>query len=485
VSDPSPELPFLLYLLPPSRRLPIRSRGLFFFHDERRQLIGFCFICIWYNEIDLASQSSSTVWLTPRSAFPSLACYYAHSASVPLCSLLLGRHCVFLVLPPRFLSSTCSWLLFQHFACVRLSCCTLGACVVLLHFAYVRLSCCFQSRSTFAYSSCCQILVPSSQDALLPPQCPKISSRSSALSDYTTTSLITASGIFVLDPVSLPTVKSGNLCVFSSRLPSITARTTSGSLWVMQRRSASTSLWFGTFKFLILFYWFLITEDENKAREAEAAEFTELCSAVKDGLGDKVEKVVIPNRISDSPCVLVTGQFGWSSNMVSVLPKLSEKHFLNFCFRIGMYHESTSPPWFSNVIHIWHRRRHSNWTLREIKTRKMTFGMAGGTYSHSLHIPITRFDLQNMPVFCDSEVGDQWAVGGRSVGKSVGDQCGSRWAMSGRWVGDEFKNFLNLKYFTHLDFNKNLKCFFFGDLITYYIYKYKCKNFLFFKNKKT
>jgi molecular chaperone HtpG len=86
------------------------------------------------------------------------------------------------------------------------------------------------------------------------------------------------------------------------------------------------------------------TDDEEKAREAEAAEFIELCSAMKDALGDKVEKVVIPNRISDSPCVLVTGQFGWSSNMVSVLPKLSEKHFLNFCFKIGTYHESTSPP---------------------------------------------------------------------------------------------------------------------------------------------
>ena len=60
------------------------------------------------------------------------------------------------------------------------------------------------------------------------------------------------------------------------------------------------------------------TDEEKKAREAEIAEFTDLCSAVKDALGDKVEKVIISNRISDSPCVLVTGQFGWSSNMVSI-----------------------------------------------------------------------------------------------------------------------------------------------------------------------
>jgi molecular chaperone HtpG len=54
------------------------------------------------------------------------------------------------------------------------------------------------------------------------------------------------------------------------------------------------------------------TEEEKKDREKEVVEFSELCTRVKDALGDKVEKVV-SNRIIDSPCVLVTGQFGWSS----------------------------------------------------------------------------------------------------------------------------------------------------------------------------
>ncbi|KIK06565.1 hypothetical protein K443DRAFT_674223 [Laccaria amethystina LaAM-08-1] len=61
------------------------------------------------------------------------------------------------------------------------------------------------------------------------------------------------------------------------------------------------------------------TEEEKKAREAEVAEYQELCSTVKDALGDKVEKVVVSNRITDSPCVLVTGQFGWSSNMERIM----------------------------------------------------------------------------------------------------------------------------------------------------------------------
>ena len=57
------------------------------------------------------------------------------------------------------------------------------------------------------------------------------------------------------------------------------------------------------------------TDEEKKAREEEAKQFDDLCKAVKEALGEKVEKVVVSNRISDSPCVLVTGQFGWTSNI--------------------------------------------------------------------------------------------------------------------------------------------------------------------------
>ena len=56
------------------------------------------------------------------------------------------------------------------------------------------------------------------------------------------------------------------------------------------------------------------TEEEKKQHKEEATQFNELCTIVKDALGDKVEKVIVSNRITDSPCVLVTGQFSWSSN---------------------------------------------------------------------------------------------------------------------------------------------------------------------------
>ncbi|WIA09924.1 hypothetical protein OEZ86_000091 [Tetradesmus obliquus] len=61
------------------------------------------------------------------------------------------------------------------------------------------------------------------------------------------------------------------------------------------------------------------TEDEKKAKEELAAKFEPLCRLMKDILGDKVEKVVVGDRIVDSPCVLVTGEYGWSANMERIM----------------------------------------------------------------------------------------------------------------------------------------------------------------------
>jgi molecular chaperone HtpG len=61
------------------------------------------------------------------------------------------------------------------------------------------------------------------------------------------------------------------------------------------------------------------TEEEKKAFEEAKAKTEGLCTIIKEVLGDKVEKVVVSNRLSDSPCVLVTGEYGWSANMERIM----------------------------------------------------------------------------------------------------------------------------------------------------------------------
>jgi len=61
------------------------------------------------------------------------------------------------------------------------------------------------------------------------------------------------------------------------------------------------------------------TDEEKKKAEEEKAKSENLLKLVKDILGDKVEKVVLSNRIVDSPCVLVTGEYGWSANMERIM----------------------------------------------------------------------------------------------------------------------------------------------------------------------
>jgi molecular chaperone HtpG len=61
------------------------------------------------------------------------------------------------------------------------------------------------------------------------------------------------------------------------------------------------------------------SEDEKKKQEELKEKFEGLCKVIKEVLGDRVEKVIVSDRVVDSPCCLVTGEYGWTANMERIM----------------------------------------------------------------------------------------------------------------------------------------------------------------------
>jgi molecular chaperone HtpG len=61
------------------------------------------------------------------------------------------------------------------------------------------------------------------------------------------------------------------------------------------------------------------TDAEKKLFEESKTALENFSKFIKEILGDKIDKVNVSNRLSDSPCVLVTSEYGWTANMERIL----------------------------------------------------------------------------------------------------------------------------------------------------------------------
>jgi len=58
---------------------------------------------------------------------------------------------------------------------------------------------------------------------------------------------------------------------------------------------------------------------KKKTLEDLKASYEPVCKKIKEILDAKVEKVCVGFRMEDSPCVLVTSEFGWTANMERIM----------------------------------------------------------------------------------------------------------------------------------------------------------------------
>ncbi|XP_054731715.1 heat shock protein 83 [Anastrepha obliqua] len=84
-------------------------------------------------------------------------------------------------------------------------------------------------------------------------------------------------------------------------------------------------------------------EAEKKKREEDKAKFESLCKLMKSILDNKIEKVVVSNRLVESPCCIVTSQFGWSANMERIMKAQALRDTSTMGYMAGKKHLEINP----------------------------------------------------------------------------------------------------------------------------------------------
>ena len=89
-------------------------------------------------------------------------------------------------------------------------------------------------------------------------------------------------------------------------------------------------------------------EEETAAFTKLQEEYTSFCEKIKEILSNKVEKVVITDRLQDVPCCIVTGQFGWSANMERIMRSQALNDTTSMSYMIGKKNMEINP--YHNII---------------------------------------------------------------------------------------------------------------------------------------
>merc|ERR1712072_341307 len=84
-------------------------------------------------------------------------------------------------------------------------------------------------------------------------------------------------------------------------------------------------------------------EEEKKKREEDKTRYETLCKVMKDILDKKVEKVVVSNRLVNSPCRIVTSQYGWTANMERIMKAQALRDTSTMGYMVAKKHMEINP----------------------------------------------------------------------------------------------------------------------------------------------
>ena len=65
----------------------------------------------------------------------------------------------------------------------------------------------------------------------------------------------------------------------------------------------------------------VLPEDEGEEQQLKdlRADYSKTCELIKEHLNNRCENVTISNRLTESPCCIVTSSHGWSANMERIM----------------------------------------------------------------------------------------------------------------------------------------------------------------------